>query len=127
MNTFFTVLEAGIDFHKPFETASEALSYGIPTSLVGFSTVFAVLILLWGVVSLMKVFFYTIPNKKSAEKKSPANIPEQKTTVIETQLVSAVNSNDNEIVAAIIAAIEAYRTQNGSTCGFRVVSFKKRK
>lgn len=133
MNTFITVLEAGVDFHKPFDSVSEALAYGIPSSLVGFATVFAVLFLLWGVVALMKVFFYTIPNRKNADnadKKSNAKVIEEKNTVIETPANSTVvtaTANDNEIVAAIIAAIEAYRAQNGNTSGFRVVSFKKRK
>ena len=42
--------------------------------------------------------------------------------------VVQASSNDGEIVAAIIAAIESYRAANGSTApgGFRVVSFRKR-
>ena len=83
-----------IDVTKSFASAGEALGYGLPLSLFGFCVVFFVLALLWGILTLFKLFFYTIPNNKKK---------------------------------AITAAIEAFRSQNGSVGGFRVVSFKKRK
>lgn len=104
-----------------FDNAGDALAYGLPISLFGFAVVFGVLILIWGILSLFKVFFYTMPNAKKNKAKVEAN-----TEVIPTPVVAA-SSNENDIVAAIIAAIEAYRSSNGITGGFRVVSFKKRK
>ena len=122
MNTLNTVyvLDA-VTKNTVFENAGDALAYGIPLSLFGFAVVFAVLILIWAILALFKVFFYTIPNSKKNKTKTENN-----SEVIPTPVVAA-SSNDNDIVAAIIAAIEAYRTANGITGGFRVVSFKKRK
>jgi hypothetical protein len=47
-----------------FDNVSDALEYGLPMSLFGFAIVFGVLILIWGILALFKVFFYTIPNAK---------------------------------------------------------------
>lgn len=109
----------------------EALGYGIPLSLFGFGIVFLVLALLWGILSLFKLFFYTIPqNKKDSGGASgagnSANI--QKMTLSDGgAAVLEPTFADSELVAAITAAIEAFRSQSGSVGGFRVVSFKKRK
>ena len=74
------------------------------------------------------------PETKKEEKK-PEPKPEPKKEVkaevkAEAPVAPAVqaSSNDGEIVAAIMAAIEAYRSANGAAApgGFRVVSFKKR-
>ena len=116
-----------------FDNAGDALAYGLPLSLFGFAVVFGVLILIWGILSLFKVFFYTIPNAKKnpAPKVKPEPKKEVKAEVkAEAPVAPAVqtSSNDGEIVAAIIAAIEAYRSANGAAApgGFRGVSFKKR-
>lgn len=120
-----------VDVTKPFESAGEALSYGLPLSLFGFCVVFFVLALLWGILTLFKLFFYTIPNNK---KKSGSSAPVNNSSVQKIEMnggaaaaVLEPSLADNEIVAAITAAIEAFRSQNGSVGGFRVVSFKKRK
>ena len=111
-----------------FENVGDALAYGLPKALFGFAVVFTVLALIWGFLSLFKVFFYTIPNskKQDTEKKSdaaPEPVPESMQVAAKTSL-----AQDNSVIAAIIAAITAFRTQNGEGNGtFRVVSFKKRK
>ena len=114
-----------------FDNVGDALAYGLPLSLFGFAVVFGVLILIWGILALFKVFFYTIPNAKmnSAPKVKAESKPEAKVApAVQTAPVSVNVSGDGEIVAAIIAAIESYRAANGVTSpgGFRVVSFKKR-
>ena len=60
---------------------------------------------------------FNVPAKAEPVKEAAAPAP-----------VVQAASNDGEVVAAIIAAIEAYRSANGATApgGFRVVSFKKR-
>jgi hypothetical protein len=75
----------------------------------------------------MKVF-YTLPErKKSMENKNPieaAIMADEKASEAEVAC-----AGDGEIVAAIIAAITAARTEEGASApaGFRVVSFRKRK
>ena len=134
MNTFNAVqmLDAVTKTTK-FDNVADALEYGLPMSLFGFAIVFGVLILIWGILSLFKVFFYTIPNAKKnpAPKVKPEPKKEVKAEVkAEAPVAPAVqaSSNDGEIVAAIMAAIEAYRSANGAAAPgcFRVVSFKKR-
>lgn len=134
MNTFNAVqmLDA-VTKNTKFDNVAEALEYGLPMSLFGFAIVFGVLILIWCILALFKVFFYTIPNakKNSAPKVKPEPKKEVKAEVkAEAPVAPAVqaSSNDGEIVAAIMAAIEAYRSANGAAApgGFRVVSFKKR-
>lgn len=122
-----------VNFKEPFANAADALGYGLPLSLFGFCVVFFVLALLWGILTLFKLFFYTIPNNKkktgsSAPAKDSSSV--QKMEMTSSGAAAAVldpSLADNEIVAAITAAIEAFRSQNGSVGGFRVVSFKKRK
>ena len=134
MNTFNAVqmLDA-VTKNTKFDNVADALEYGLPMSLFGFAIVFGVLILIWGILALFKVFFYTIPNAKKnpASKVKPEPKKEVKAEVKAEAPVAPVvqtSSNDGEIVAAIIAAIEAYRSANGAAApgGFRVVSFKKR-
>ncbi|MBQ8759556.1 MAG: OadG family protein [Clostridia bacterium] len=137
MNTLNAVqmLDA-VTKNTKFENVADALEYGLPMSLFGFAIVFGVLVLIWGILALFKVFFYTIPNAKKnppqPKVKKEAPKPEVKAEPVKVvaapaPVVQAV-SNDGEVVAAIIAAIEAYRSANGATApgGFRVVSFKKR-
>ena len=134
MNTLNAVqmLDA-VTKNTKFDNVADALEYGLPMSLFGFAIVFGVLILIWGILALFKVFFYTIPNAKKnpAPKVKPEPKKEVKAEVkAEAPVAPAVqaSSNDGEIVAAIMAAIEAYRSANGAAApgGFRVVSFKKR-
>ena len=134
MNTFNAVqmLDA-VTKNTKFDNVADALEYGLPMSLFGFAIVFGVLILIWGILAQFKVFFYTIPNAKKnpAPKVKPEPKKEVKAEVkAEAPVAPAVqaSSNDGEIVAAIMAAIEAYRSANGAAApgGFRVVSFKKR-
>lgn len=109
---------------------NEALGYGLPMSLFGFAVLFAVLAILWGILTLFKLFFYTIPqNKKNGgNSSSTPNANIQKMTLSDGgAAVLEPTFADGELIAAITAAIEAFRSQTGSVGGFRVVSFKKRK
>ena len=119
--------------HTVFDNVGDALAYGLPLSLFGFAVVFGVLILIWGILALFKVFFYTIPNAKKNPAPKVKHEPKKEVKAepkaeAPVAPVAQASSNDGEIVAAIIAAIESYRAANGSTApgGFRVVSFKKR-
>ena len=102
---------------------------GLPTAILGMVTVFAVLSILWGCLEIFKYVFYTLPeqrkNASSSEANADAASPESK-SVSEEEYAYA---DDGEIVAAIIAAITAARSEQGTAApsGFRVVSFRKRK
>lgn len=129
MNTLTYVQALEVTANTVFESVGDAFAYGIPLSLFGFATVFAVLALIWGILSIFKVVFYTIPNARKNPKKAN-DVKKTETKVAQpvvTETASVQSTQDDSIVAAIIAAIEAYRSETtGKTGGFRVVSFKKR-
>ena len=109
-----------MDYHAPFGSVADAFGYALPTSLLGFLTVFGVLALLWGILEIMKLFFYTLPNRRAKPQTAP--------TVEKEVIEEAPQTDDAAIVAAITAAITAYRASIGQSAGgFRVVSFAKRK
>ena len=97
---------------------------GIPTAILGMATVFVVLALIWGCLEIFKYVFYTVPEKKKASAQA-----EVKDETVEA--VEETATDDGEIVAAIIAAITAMRSDEAAESGvapgaFRVVSFRKR-
>ena len=109
-----------------FESLSEAFAYGLPTSLFGIAVVFGVLALIWGILSVMKIFLYNIPMARKNKAKEDATEKKSQPELVNLAPVTAT-SGDNAIVAAIIAAICAFRGMTGENGSFRVVSFKKRK
>lgn len=97
--------------------------------LIGMGTVFFVLVLLWVVLAI----FGSIANganKKAATKAAPIpelpkteEIPEPAAEVEEAPAAE----DDGAVIAAICAAIEAYRAAEGkSSLPYRVVSFKRK-
>ncbi len=113
------------------EAVGKAISYGLPFSLFGFSVVFGVLALLMIVIyTFGRIFGAAEAKTKAPAKPAVNNEPKkEKAKQAEQAPVAAapVVSSQNDIVAAIIAAITAFRGTNGQNGGFRVVSFKKRK
>ena len=112
----------------PELTLAEKLSIGGEVSLMGIAIVFLVLALLWGILELFKVIFYTIPNQKK-EKALAASEPASVTADTADEAEEAPDtSSDEELVAAITAAITAYRASCEPTArgGFRVVSFRRK-
>lgn len=110
-------------------TLEEKLSLSGEMLLRGLGTVFMVLIILWGIISLFKVFTVSgkkAPKSEKLQKEAEETTKRNTNTAVET-LQSSAPADENEIVAAIIAAIEAYRASEGfSGLPYRVVSFKKR-
>ena len=101
---------------------------GLQTFLLGMLTVFSVLAILWGCLEVFRYVFYTIPQKKKAAASAPA-APVAPVVEAEPEVVDY--SDDGEVVAAIIAAITAMRSDEAAESGvapgaFRVVSFRKR-
>ncbi len=106
---------------------NERLLMGTKTLFLGMGIVLFILALLWGILELFKVFFYDIPNKR--DKKTQA-VPEIDNieAISEPAPDDTADTSDDEIIAAITAAITVYRdieSDSKYTGGFRVVSFKK--
>ena len=109
------------------EAVDNAVSYGLPFSGFGFSLVFIVLAIIMFIVTIFGKIFGVKQPKPVAEVKK-AEKAESKPEPKEEAVASVAHvSNDNGIIAAIVAAVSAFRTATGTTGGFRVVSFKKRK
>ena len=118
-------LDAGLSLVDKFSLSGEML-------LRGMGTVFMVLVILWGCLSLFKVF--SAPEKPAkapkAEAAKPAPKEEKKTVPAPAPAEPApvpVQTDDAAVIAAICAAIEAYRAEEGlSGLPYRVVSFKRK-
>ena len=97
---------------------TDALLFGGAMLLIGMATVFVVLCLLWLCLTLFKICFHDLPQKrkegKSAETAVAAPIANQST-----------NNHGEEIIAVITAAI-AMAESESSGIKFRVVSFKRK-
>lgn len=100
------------DYTKPIESFADRLSFGGLMVIIGMLVVFAVLILIWGCLSLFKIAFADI-GKKTA-KKDDAKV----------QTVAAP-ADDEQLIAAIAAAIAAAESESDGL-KFRVVSFKRK-
>jgi len=108
------------------EALGKAVSYGLPFSLYGFAVVFGVLAVIMFVVIIFGKIFGAKQEKSADAPKKVEKKAEPK--VESTPVIKTVPTVDNGgIVAAIMAAISAFRSTNGENGGFRVVSFKKRK
>ena len=98
----------------PDPSLLDDLWFGVEVMLIGMAIVFAVLILLWGILEL-----FGFVSKKIIEKTSdPAKIALPENTDEEE------DEEEEEAIAVITAAVSAALEKPVS--GFRVVSFKKR-
>ena len=107
----------------------ERVEYALQGTVTGMVMVFAVLGLLFGIISLSKVVFYDIPEKKKKNKQkaqaayvAPAPAPVAEVAESNTQ-------DDGQLVAVITAAvaamIESGDYKDEFKGGFRVVSLKR--
>ena len=107
---------------------SERILLALEITILGLFTVFAVLSIIWGVLSLMRLFMYDIPNRKK-EKRLP-ELQETDPPSVQEAVQEAASVNvqecfdDEELVCAITAAICAYTGKDPG--GFRVVSFRRK-
>lgn len=118
------------DDNNPLDI-SKRVEIALQGTVTGMLMVFAVLGLLAIILTLSKVIFYDIPNKKKEEKKAPAAPAPVAATAPEAPVAPVVNeaTDDGElaavITAAIAAMIESGDYKNEFVGGFRVVSFKR--
>lgn len=122
-----------LDMDMKPESFGDRAEIALQGTVTGMLMVFAVLGLLAVIMTLSKVIFYDIPNKKKEEKKAPVAAPAAPAApapvaVPETPAAPAA-TDDGElaavITAAIAAMIESGDYKNEFVGGFRVVSFKK--
>lgn len=111
----------------------ERLEYALQGTVTGLLMVFAVLALLWGILTLSRVVFYDIPKKrKAAEENTAETVTEAAETPAPVEEITepAYAEDDGELAAVITAAVAAM-IESGEygeefAGGFRVVSFKRR-
>lgn len=134
LTTIGTVTAAAISPDHVFTSLGEAASFALVSSLFGIAIVFGVLALLWGILEVFRMVFYKDPAKdkkdekarKAAQKAVEATTVAEPAPVVAAPVAATQATSDDELVAVITAAIEAYRSANGERGGFRVVSFKRR-
>ena len=112
-------------------TFGERMSYALQGTVTGLIMVFAVLALLWLVITISKVIFYDLPKKKAskAAKKDVVDTESEITAEISESILAIHEANDGELIAVITAAvaamIESGEYKDEFAGGFRVVSFKR--
>lgn len=129
-----------IPFEDPYGGADDWASRwgrfsgeGIQTAILGMLTVFAALAIIWGLLELFHYCFYTLPESRKSSAENEAIDPSEAPAVSEPEGVPEPEtiSDDGEVVAAIVAAITAMRSEQAEATGvapgaFRVVSFRRR-
>ena len=108
-----------IDITKKIDNLGDKFFYGGRMLLIGISTVFAVLIILWISLIVFKFFFHDLAR---ANKKTKAVKTEQPAPIYN----APVASDNDEIIAVIAAAIAMAESECGSDKKFHVVSFKRK-
>ena len=136
MNIFPVLLTAAENAAAAPTDFSWRLSYGLQVLVIGIFTVFLSMTILWGVMALFKLFFYTIPNKKKETPKAAEarrapepfdDVPEPEHIPLASDIPAAspASGADTQLIAVITAAIAAYQDTNGSALPFRVVSYRR--
>ncbi len=103
---------------RPMDFA-EAIPYGLQTALLGMGVIFAVLIILWAVLSVFKLVFYKGGKDEPAET-APAPAP---VAAPAAAPAAPAATDDAELIAAITAAIAV--VMDAPQTSFRVVSFRR--
>lgn len=103
----------------------ESFMVGVPVLVVGLAIVFAVLIILWGVLELFRIIFYEAPKKKAEAAKQAKKVEVVKAEPkIEAPAAPAAPAEDEEeLVAVLMAAIAA--SMGTSAGGLRIKSFRR--
>lgn len=105
----------------------QRLLIGLQVALLGIGTVFVMLILLIFVVTLMRLIFQGADKLKEGQAAKKTQSLQKQETIIEEKV--AIEEEDEEIVAVIMAALNAYyeaqEVTYKSNLKFRVRSIKE--
>lgn len=125
---FLAEQQMAADGYAENDIMGRFLGKGLQTALLGLVTVFVVLSLLWGCLEIFRYVFYTLPErKKNASQGSASAVQVTESVPAPTAEPTVCETDDGELVAAIMAAVSAYRAEEGAPAvGFRVVSFRKK-
>ncbi len=117
-------------------TMADIIPYGLTNALTVMLVVFAVLGILFLILTLSGAIFSRTGKKPKQKSEKPAKkaktekAPESPAISDEVAAVlsAAVNAaqNDGEIIAVLTAAVCAARAEQGESGSFRVVSFRRR-
>ncbi|HHX53863.1 MAG TPA: OadG family protein [Clostridiales bacterium] len=123
-------LESGIGSSMSDAPRSENLLLGLRVTILGMGMCFVVLMLLWGVLELFRVFLY--------RKNSDKNVDEGEKDIVVPDFPAIESRSDtgDELIAVITAAAAAYLSAEAELKAasgepvpdtrFRVVSFRKK-
>ena len=102
----------------------ERVAYAGRLTLIGMVTVFAVLALLWGAISIMRVL---LPSKEKPKRKAIVSGELSQEHFVDAAPASTpvpVANDDAALLAAITAAIAVVWESEHPGTGFRVVSYR---
>ena len=103
--------------------SAERWAYAGKMTLLGMLMIFAVLGVLWGVLSLFKIVF---AGKTPRKEKKEAPIAQEKTVAtVSSAAPVAAPQDDLALIAVLTSAVSAYREAEGENGDFRVVSFRR--
>ena len=109
--------------------SAESWSYAGQMTLLGMGMVFAVLGILWAILTVFKLVFVGKSPKetKAVKAEKPAPKASAAPKAVAKQPVAQAPTQDDAVIAAIItAAVAAYMAEQGvPENGFRVVSFRR--
>ena len=115
--------------------SGEAWKYAGEMTLLGMGMIFSVLALLWGILAIFKLVFVgkspkapKQPKAPKVEKKEEPSASQANDDVISAVIaagIQAYETDNTALIAVLTAAVAAYRAEEGSEGGFRVVSFKR--
>ena len=126
-----------LDMNLKPESFGERAELALQGTVTGLLMVFAVLGLLAIIMTISKVVFYDMPNKKKEREKKkreesksvPVAPAKTEEAIPQEEPVAEETVDDGELVAVITAAIaamiESGEYKNEFVGGFRVVSFKR--
>ena len=106
--------------------SGDAIKYALEMTLLGMGMIFAVLGILWGVLSIFKLVFAR-PKKVNKAKEIKAEPAPEVVATPETVTAPAA-TDDGELIAILTAAIIAYEAEQNPEApigNFRVVSYRR--
>lgn len=101
------------DYTTPVSNFGDRLAFGGSMLLIGMAVIFAVLIVIWGALSLFKLYFTKAEPKSEAAPAAPV-------------VVEAPKASDNAEIVAVIAAAIAAAEADSDGMKFKVVSFRRK-
>ena len=102
-------------------TLAERAPHMITGTIIGIGTVFAILILFWGLLVLMKFIFARQPKPKKTQTSMATQAPEK----VQNSLAATV-ADDTQLIAVLTAAVACMMEAQGvPATSFKIKSFRR--